>query len=677
MIILCVVVAGMFAGAYINQTPKIYSTRSLIQVEQAQRKVVNIEDIRREDLGSLELLKTIEQTMCNAVLLQRLVQELKITPERVGLKPRPERPYSTNEIIDRLQKQISVKLMRGTRLIAVAAENHEPELAQQISRSLVTEYIRSNLEQRVGISREANKFLMDEAKRLKEKLEKSEQALQAYKEQNKAVSLEESQNIVVEELKELNKKVTAAKGERLKLEADYAQVQKLGGRKPGELMSIASVAIAPVVLEHKKKLTEQEGLIANLNERYLPEHPKFIQAQSQLQELRAGLDRTIVKAAEAVGTAYEASKETEAKFETALKEQEQKALQLNKIAIPFNVLNREVESDRVLYNSVITRLKETDVTKGLDQDTIRIVEPAPLPEKPSKPRVALILAGAILGGLFAGIGICLTLNALDSSLKTVDRAEDYLKMHAMAAVPIGKKATSLSTLPLLGEPHGAVAEAFRSLRASLFLLGKPSERKIFLFTSAVPGEGKSFCSSTYALSLAQRGLRTLLIDADLRLPTIGKVFFGGARSAGLSDCIAGQSTPEEAIQSTEVEKLFVMTAGNRAPNPAELLSGSGFGDLMNELVMKFDHIVVDSPPVNAVSDTLLLVKYVNTVCLVVNAAKTPAKAVLRAKAKLAEAGSMPVGFVFNRLPKGGGSSYYYSYSSGKYGEGVYGASAKN
>ena len=309
----------------------------------------------------------------------------------------------------------------------------------------------------------------------------------------------------------------------------------------------------------------------------------------------------------------------------------------------------------------------------MEQDTVRIVEPATVPDKPIKPRVMFVTAAALFGGLLLGLGVCFALHAMDSSLKTVDRAELYLGMPVIAAVPIGPKVSSSSTLPLLSEPHGLVAESFRTLRTSLSLLGRRSERQTFIFTSAVPGEGKSFCSSNYAVSLAQQGLRTLLIDADLRLPTIGKMFFEGKPRKGLSDCLAGQAPTDQCIEGADVENLSVMTAGNRPPNPAELLSGSSFGELMKELSSKFDDIVIDSPPVHAVSDTLLLVKYAQSVCLVVHAGKTPAKAVLRATAKLVEAGAKPVGFILNRLPRRSGGGYYYHYSAGQYGEGVYGA----
>jgi capsular exopolysaccharide synthesis family protein len=672
LIVTAVLIACAFAGAYIIRTPKVYAAKAIVQVEQGRRNVVKIEEIRREDLTSLEILKTIEQNMANSVLLQRVLETQKFTPGDLGLAT-DGKTYSEAQLIDALGKSVTVKLMRGTRLISVVAENRNPAVAQKIAQSLVSEYVRSNLEQHIGVSREANKFLMEEADRLKAKLEKSEQALQAYKESKHSVSLEESQNIIVEKLKELNQKLTMAKAERLKLESDVAEAHKLAGRRPEDLMAISSIASSVSVLEQKKKVTEQEGIVASLNQRYLPEHPKLIQAQSLLKELKDELARTILKAAEAIDTSYAAAKATEDKFAAVLKEQEQEALELNKIAIPFNVLAREVESDREMYNSVLTRLKETDITKDVDQDAIRVVEPASVPERPIRPRVVVVGMGGLLAGLLAGIGLCLALHMLDSSLKTVDRAEAYLGLPAIAAIPVGKKVSSSATLSLVSEPNSAVAETFRTLRTSLSLLGSQAERQTFLFTSAAPGEGKSFCSANQAVAFAQQGARTLLIDADLRLPTVGKVFFDSEVRTGVSEYISGNSTLHESIQMTDIENLFVMPAGNRAPNPAELLAGSGFAKLMEEARTKFDRIIVDSPPVHAVSDTLLLLKYVQSVCLVVHAGKTPAKAVARAIAKLAEAGGKPVGFVLNRLPNWGGGTYYYYYSAGSYGKGVYGA----
>jgi capsular exopolysaccharide synthesis family protein len=673
LILTCILVSGLVGGAYLMKAKKLYSARTVIQVEQTERKVVNIEQVNREDMTDRDALKTLEASLGSRTLSWRVIQTLKLTPEQLGLDEKPAIPYSEKQIVDQFEKHVTVALIRGTRLIAIDAEMEDKTLPPKICETLVNEYVRTTLEQKVQINKEAGQFLVDQADELKKKLEKSEQAIQEYKEKNQSVSLDQSQNIVVEELKVLNSKLSAAKADRLKLESDFAQVQKLSGKTADEFLKISSIGSDQGVLEQKKRVAEQEGEIARLSQRYLPKHPKFIQAQSQMRELQEGLARTAGRVAESLGNSLEAAIQTEKKFEEALKDQEQKALELNKMSIAYNVLSREVDTDRALYNSVLARLKETDVTKGLKQEQFRIVETPVTPDKPVKPRKLFTLALSLVGGLFLGLAVTLGLNSLDSSLKTVDRAEKFLGLPAVGAVPKAKSSAPGDVLQTLQEPHGAVAEAFRTLRTAMSLLGKDADRKTFLFTSAVPGEGKSFCSINFAASLAQQGLRTLLIDADLRLPTVGKRLFGDEPHPGTSDVIAAQVPFDGALRPSKVENLMVMTAGNRAPNPAELLGSGGFADLLKVALTKFDRIVVDSAPVNAVADTLLLVRDVQSVCLVVHAGKTPRKAVLRAAQKLTEAGSRPVGQILNQLPSHGGVGYYYHYSAGEYGKGVYGA----
>jgi len=288
LIVLSTLFIMLLGGAYIMRTPRIYAAETVVQVEQAQHKIVNIQDISNEDLNSLELLKTIELNLGNKVLVQRLFKDLKLTPAQIGLPPR-QTPYSENELIGTLQGSISVKLQRGTRLITIRAENQSPELARDLSLGLVHEYILVNLEEHSVVTNEANRFLIEEAKQLQDKLQNSEQALQSYKEKNQAVSLEESQNITVAKLKELNTQLTDAKAARLKLEADLAQIQKIGFNNPDDLLAITSVKESAGVLEQQKNVTAQEGEIANLSQRYKAMHPKFIQAQSQLKELKAAL----------------------------------------------------------------------------------------------------------------------------------------------------------------------------------------------------------------------------------------------------------------------------------------------------------------------------------------------------------------------------------------------------
>ena len=668
----CAGLGALVGTIYILATPKIYEAETIVQVEQAPRRVVNIQDVNSEDLGSDELLKTIEQNLSSPVLLSRVIHACKLDAAALGLARQPNKPYPENELIRALARSTTAKLVRGTRLISVVAENRRPDLAQRISMALVEEYKHINTEQRMGSVAEANSFLVSEAARLKEKLRQSEQALQDYKERTQAVSLEETQNIIVEKLKELNAKLTAAKSERLKLEADYAQAQKLGEGKADQLLDLPSVAESKAVLEQKRIVAEQEGLVANLGKRYGPLHPKLIQASSQLDAQRAELTRVIANATASIGSSYEAANETETKFEKALREQEQKALELNKLAIPYNVLQREVESDRALYGSVVDRMKETDVVRSIQQDNIIVKAPALLPDKPVKPHRKLVLSGSILIALLLGVGGILGTRALDRSLRTVDEAERFLGLSALAVIPEAKKSSALqNNFLMLEQPGTPAAEGFRTLRTSLSLLRPETKWKSVAIMSALPGEGKTFCAVNYAIACAQQGLRTLLIDCDLRLRSLTKIFCGEGLP-GVSDLITGQAILDICTQRTSIDELFVLTAGAHVSNPLELLSGAGFAQIMEGAKLGFDRIVVDTAPATAVSDTFLILKSVDSICLVVEAGNTSRDIDARALQKVIEADGKPLGFILNRVPAIPAVAAYYGYARGSYGDGVYG-----
>ena len=263
------------------------------------------------------------------------------------------------------------------------SDDKDPIRAQQLAQSMIKEYEDQNFERKAADAKAANDALIQEADRLKEKLHKSELAVQKYREDYDAVSLEDKQNIIVEKLKELNLKVTEAKSERLRLEADVATIKQGKAKTPTELLALPSVAAVPVVAGLRQELADKES--------------RF-RADSQLNGLRESLNQALVNAGKMVIKSYESAKETEAKLTTALQEQEQAALELNKIAIPYNVLVREQESDRALYESVLMRMKETNVSKNVEENNIRVVETPLVENRPAKPSKLKILALALLGG---------------------------------------------------------------------------------------------------------------------------------------------------------------------------------------------------------------------------------------------------------------------------------------
>jgi succinoglycan biosynthesis transport protein ExoP len=410
-----------------------------------------------------------------------------------------------------------------------------------------------------------------------------------------------------------------------------------------------------------------------LSQRYKPKHPKFIQAQSRMDELHAGLDRAIRVAADGLASSVAAARATEQKFEDALRQQEGKSLELGRLAIDYETLVRTVEADTALYQSVLTRMNETSVTKNMEPETIRVVTRSATPSTPAKPRKKFILALAMIAGGLAGCSVAFGRFVADRSLRTVDQAESFLDLPTLSSVPRDDSPVEKEEdLPIVREQHGAIAENFRTLRTALHLLDPPMDRRTFLFTSAVPDEGKSFCAANLAMAFAQQGLRTLLIDGDMRMPSLHKLFFDDAPHVGVADVLLGNVALEKAVRPAREDRLFVLTAGHRPKRPAEILAGANFAIFLAEAAEAYDRVVVDTAPVNAVSDTLLLVRNVHAVLLVVRAGRTPRKAVMRARDKLKDAGAPLVGFVLNQLPRNNGSGYYY-YSTGSYGEGVYGA----
>ena len=368
LIAICTVGAVLIAFVYTCFLPRVYSAQTVIQIAEEEQKVVKIDGVQSEDLKSLEALKTFEQNVTSPEVLLRVIHNPELRNDPAFL---PEVEHKSDNALQKaLARHIDAKLRRGTRLIDITVNHRSPVMAEKIAKLLVQEFVRWNFEAQRDAAEVARRFLLDEATRLRAKLEKSEQALQSYKEQNEAVSLEDTQNITVEKLKELNLRVTTAKTERLKLESDYAETTSGNYRSPDELLNIPAIANTPAVADLRKSISEKEAHLATLKERYKSEHPKFIEAASELQNLRMALERAILKARDVLGSSYHAAVLTERKLEKALRQQQKAALELNKISIPYAVLARDTEADRALYNSVLTRLKETDVTANLARNSV-------------------------------------------------------------------------------------------------------------------------------------------------------------------------------------------------------------------------------------------------------------------------------------------------------------------
>jgi capsular exopolysaccharide synthesis family protein len=324
-----------------------------------------------------------------------------------------------------------------------------------------------------------------------------------------------------------------------------------------------------------------------------------------------------------------------------------------------------VEVDRTLYQSMVTRLGETGITRSLDMMPVRVIDSPRVSSQPVGPKAAIILALSVFIGVFGGTGLCVFVSSLDASMRGVDEAEGALELPVLASIPQCRGDKKGHGLPLLTQPYSAAAEAFRSLRTALELK-EVTDRQVILFTSSSSGEGKTFCSINCAVALAHQGYKTLIIDTDLRHPSVGKRLGLPLWQAGLADCLSGKTKPDQVITPTNVEGLSVLTAGTPATNCSELMSAARLTSLLRDATFAgFERIIFDTAPVNAVSDALHLVKHATAICLVVHAGRTPVKAAQRAQVALVGARGKDIGTILNRVPAARYNPYGYNFRKSK------------
>lgn len=684
-LILLILATGL-AGAWMwlkNQSP-VYASRAVLEVIVDQAQVINITDVNSNRITGLDALNTVVQSLTSNTILLQVAQATGLAEEwaqqSAGGKVTPE---MESALAGTVRLKLNVGLRRGTRLIDIVAEDSSPEKAQKLAESLVKVFLANQSQSRTDVTTQANSFLVEEANKLKRKVEESETKLAEYRTKNDAISLDERQNVVEQRLQALSKQVTDANTQSATIQTDLERLKATDVTDVEAMLRISSLAALPEVAPIRTALSAKESEFATLKERYLELHPKYQAALSELTEYRTKLKQAVVQAAETLRQQYQNFADTERKLTQLFKDAKQESLKLGEIAIPYAALQREAKTDQELYQAVLTRLKETNVTSGLEKSSYRYQEEPlynPLPVRPNKTK-SMILAG--FASLALGAGLVLLIDTLDSTVRTVDDAEKAFSAPVLAAVPEGKLDGILPGQTVMSEaPDSPQAEAFRNLRASISLLGDEQTRRIFLITSSIPGEGKTFCSQNLAAALAGQNLKTLVIDADLRRPALSAALIPqDERRAdnyrGLTDVLSGQCAVAAAIRGTGMANLSLLPSGRRAPNPSELLAQYDLGGLLDGLLKEYDRIVIDTAPVNAVSDALSIAPSVHAVCMVLMYGKTPRRAVTRALSVLQKTGARIAGLVMNRMPANRGASYYYYYYGDSYAEdNVYGNSNK-
>ena len=663
LIVLVALLTGLAAWMYTRREPNLYRSIAVIEILTHDQKVINPKD--DQDLKDPEAVETIIQNFRNRSLMERVGRVLGLATNEAFLGYKSPQPVPAEQITNLLLAGSNVTLRPRTRLVDVSFEHHDPNVARLVANALVNQFVAQGKEQRAKDRESQNTLLSKKYEELKNNLRLSEQKLQDYKNSLKSdslesVSVEDRRNYVEEKLRGLNADLTGAKGERLTLESDMDLVKRAGDDSK-QLLQISSIAQDPPVLAAQAQLSRAEAELAALRQRYGPKWPRLIEQGAQTDSARRSLADAARTAPGRLNSRLRAATVKETNLQTAVTDQEKALLGLEEKLIPFRALQREADSDRALVDSVLQRLKESTLSLGEVQDgNFQVVEPATSAVSLANRRNYIIL-GALLGGALLTAGIVAGLHMLDSSIRTVDSAERLLGRHVLTAIPtLTDKRGSGGILALMQQPNSVAAESFRTLRSSLTAVGARERRQVVLLTSAVPSEGKSFVAVNSAIAFAQQGHKTLLVEADLRRPSLAGEMLGiKGKLLGIGDYMAGHPAP---ITLTPVPHLSLLASGSRIERPAEFLSSSGFEELVTWMKSTFDRIVIDSAPVNVVSDTLNIVQYATTICLVVRCGSTPRKVVRRAIELLQRAGVTPDGLVLNRTPKWNGIGYHYDYA---------------
>ena len=677
LIVSCLVIAVVGAAIYVEKVPRIYEAVTAVQVEQEDAKIAKSEQIVNEDMRSLDVLNTVAQKLCNPALLQQVLEANQMLPPEGIVAGNDSKTLTREETIVKFGKNVKATLVRNTRLIDVTVRSTNRFLAAKLANSLIENYLGNDAAAQQTTTGNANEKLQAEALLLKDKLEKSEHALNEYKKNAGAISLEQNQDIITPKLQDLNRRLTESKAKLVESEGAYQDSLKMTTNIDG-LLAYTNVMSDPTVVQIIQDVAKHEMDFVLVRERYREKHPKYVLAAASLAGLRGQLIATALKVRtriqESMRIAFEHALTAQHGLESELRDAETNSLQLSDVAVGYDVLERDYLSDKGQYDAVITRLSETKFQAQLTPERIRVIQPALVPDLPASPKIKFVFALAILGGLAGGVAVSFVIDSLNTSFRTVDEAEQHLGLPVLGTVPkLTKGKDQVKKLVAAEGSQSTGAEVFRTLRTTLSMLGPEKDRRTYLFTSSLPSEGKTFTSLNYAVSLAQQDLRTLLIDIDLRRPSVEQ-YFTGKRSTlpGVTDYFLGKKKFNEVcIQHQEISKFFWMPSGTNVPNPLELLTKVDFQQMINEGLAQFDRIVIDTAPLLPVSDTMLLASKVQTVVLVVQGCKTPRKVVERSVQLLNKSNAPIGGIVLNLMPNRRFTGYYYSYYHG-YGYGHYG-----
>lgn len=680
----------------------VYTAKGMVMVEK-EPNILSFEDIFQIETFRDDYFQTQYKLLQSRSLAERTINKLKLweKEEFSGKKQvtseELKNPLFRQKMVDQFLDRLEVKPIRMTRLVEVTFKAHDPGLASECVNALFDSFVDMNIETKSEATEQATEFLSQQINELKKEISQKEQELQNYGQEKNIVILSDKETTILDKLSELNKALTEAQIDRVRKEAYYNEIKNAS---PDYIPEALSNPLIQRLREDYLKLSRE---YAKMQEQFQPEYPEMQRLKAELDSARELLKNETESLVKAAYSEYQAALKKEKSLQELFDRQKEEAFRMNSNAILYNSLKIEIENRKNLLESLLKRQSETGVSarlKGLRTSNIRIVDRADIPIKPSSPKKFRNLLLALFLGLFGGVGLAFVMEYLDNSVKSVEDVERYSGLPTLGVVPAfgenarayayyyayrsgedgrkgklaerkeGKKEeTEPKSIELITHfaPESVFAENYRSLRTALLLSGPQSNLRSMIVTSALPTEGKTTTISNLAVSLAQMGKKVLLIDADLRRPKQHRIF-NMKNHDGLTNYLAMDLELEKLIKPTIVPSLYLINSGPIPPNPAELLSSEKMSELLKKVREQFDFVLIDTPPLLAVTDAQILAKMVDGLVLVVRAEKTPREALMQTRELIDLLKLKTFGVVINHLSLDGQGYYYRRYYRNYYKE---------
>ena len=684
-------VAALLASVVALALTPVYRSTTTVLIEATKGKILSIEDVYSVS-PQREHYQTQVEVMKSREVADRTVKALKLWDNPL-YDPRKDKPSVVGQVlgvvglgqpvkawtddtlataaVTRLMTNMTVEPVRLSQLVKVSFESEDPKLAAELANRLSAEYIDNDRDARFKISQDVSGFLQDRLSSLREKLTTSEMALQAYREKKGIVNLAGSaQTMAGQQVGGTSERLLQARSRRLELESSYLQVKAL---KNGDYGGVPAIMRDPAVADGLKLFNDAKRRMAEATDTLGSAHPRVRQLETELAQLTTTLNQQRAAAVASLTREYEAARSTETSLEKALGSARGEVQNVNREEFQLTVLERDVQTNRQLYDMFMNRAKETNLASDVQASVARVVDPAVPANIAVRPaKLQIVLVSAVLA-LFIGAMASLLMDRLDNTIKGGEDAEIRLKQPLLAALPEVPNHDRKATARLfMQDSQSHYAEAIRTARTGVLLSNLDVPNKILLITSALPGEGKTTVAVNLALAHAQTK-RTLLVDCDMRRSQVARSLGLAPGIKGLTNLVAGNSPLQDCIYPVDDSKLMVMPVGDLPPNPLELLLSQRFKDTLKQLSDKYEMVIIDSPPVELVSEALVLAPMATSTAFVVKAMSTPAPLVRKSLARLQRAGANILGVVVNQLDFKHARLYYGEYGASSYAYGGYGA----